>query len=195
MGRIFCEFVVRQKSCGFSTKMFSACWRYKPGFYFFSLHKINFINKLGKMFSIALTKTRNDLKRPTMSKKWSETTYNVQERTWNDLGQPRGRKTWCDLLWARNNLKQSTTSKGQPDDLHQTDSKFMEPLYLQNNELEASNATKKQQIISVVEIFCLSCAYERKIKANVRTKQSKATKHWIIVWLGSTLVQLSRFCK
>ena len=109
------EFAGRQKSCGFNTKIFSACWRYKPGFYFFSLHKINFINKLGKMFSIALTKTRNDLKRPTMSKKWSETTYNVQERTWNDLGQPRGRKTWCDLLWARNNLKQSTTSKGQPE--------------------------------------------------------------------------------
>ena len=34
------EFAGRQKSCGFNTKIFSACWRYKPGFYFFSLHKI-----------------------------------------------------------------------------------------------------------------------------------------------------------
>ena len=40
VGRFFCEFVGRQKSCGFNTKIFSACLRYKPGFYFFSLHKI-----------------------------------------------------------------------------------------------------------------------------------------------------------
>ena len=35
----FCEFVGRQKSCGFNTKIFSACRRYKSGF-FFPLHKI-----------------------------------------------------------------------------------------------------------------------------------------------------------
>ena len=40
VGRFFCEFVGRQKSCGFNTKILSACLRYKPGFYFFSLHKI-----------------------------------------------------------------------------------------------------------------------------------------------------------
>ena len=34
------EFVGRQKSCGFNTKIFSACLRYKPGFYFSSLHEI-----------------------------------------------------------------------------------------------------------------------------------------------------------
>ena len=36
--------------------------------------------------------TWNDLKRPTMSKKWVETTYNEQETTWNDLKQPRASK-------------------------------------------------------------------------------------------------------
>ena len=28
------------ESCGFNTKIFFVWWRYKPGFYFFSLHKI-----------------------------------------------------------------------------------------------------------------------------------------------------------
>ena len=46
-----------------------------------------------------LTKSRNDLKRPTTSKKQPETTYNKQETIWNDLQQ------------ARNDLKRSTTSK------------------------------------------------------------------------------------
>ena len=36
----FCEFVGRQTSCGFNTKILSVCLRSKPGFYFFSLHKI-----------------------------------------------------------------------------------------------------------------------------------------------------------
>ena len=39
-GRFFFKFVGRQKSRGFNTKIFSACLIYKPGFYFFSLHKI-----------------------------------------------------------------------------------------------------------------------------------------------------------
>ena len=40
VGRFFCEFVRRQISCGFKTRIFSACLRYKLGFYFFSLNKI-----------------------------------------------------------------------------------------------------------------------------------------------------------
>ena len=40
VGRFFCEFVGRQKSCGINTKILYACWRYKLGFYLFSLHKI-----------------------------------------------------------------------------------------------------------------------------------------------------------
>ena len=50
-----------------------------------------------------LTKTRNDQKGPTTSKKRPETTYNKQETTWNDL------------QWARNNLKRPTTSKKQSE--------------------------------------------------------------------------------
>ena len=38
-GRFFCEFVARKKNCGLNTKIFSACLKYKPGFYFFSLYK------------------------------------------------------------------------------------------------------------------------------------------------------------
>ena len=40
VGRVFRELVGRQKSCGFNTKKFSACLRYKPGSYFFSLYKM-----------------------------------------------------------------------------------------------------------------------------------------------------------
>ena len=40
VGRFFCEFVGRQIRCGFNTKILSARLRYKPGFYFFFLHKI-----------------------------------------------------------------------------------------------------------------------------------------------------------
>ena len=32
VGRFFREFIGRQKSCGFNTKILSAWWRYKPGF-------------------------------------------------------------------------------------------------------------------------------------------------------------------
>ena len=46
-------------------------------------------------FFLVLTKTRINLK-------WPETTYNEQEKTWNDL------------QWARNDLKQPTMSKTQP---------------------------------------------------------------------------------
>ena len=92
-----------------------------------------------------LQRARNDLKRPTTSKKWLETTYNEQETTWNDLEQPRARKkrheatyweqetTWNDLQQARVNLKQPALN-----------SNLIEPLHLKNNQLEGSNVTKKQ---------------------------------------------------
>ena len=65
-----------------------------------------------------LQQARNNLKRPTTSKKWLETTYNEPETTWNDLQQPREKKksqeatyyepetTSNDLQQARDNLKQ-----------------------------------------------------------------------------------------
>ena len=43
-------------------------------------------------------------------------------------------------------------------DLEKTDSNFMEPLYLKNNQLEGSNVKKKQQIKSVFAIFRIICA-------------------------------------
>ena len=158
-----------------------------------------------------LQRARNDLKRPGTSKKWLETTYNEQETTWNDLQQARNdlkwpttskkqpKMTWDNLQQERNDMKWPTVSKKRPEtiyrkqvttwkDLQGTDSNFMEPLNLKNNQLEGSNVTKKRYIISVVAIFCIMCAYERKINANVRTKRSKAKKHWIITWLASSLV-------
>ena len=67
-------------------------------------------------------RARNDVKRPTMKKKQSETTWSDSEMTWNNLQQ------------TRKNLK----------DLQRTDSNFMEPFYLKSNQLEGSNGTKKQ---------------------------------------------------
>ena len=58
-----------------------------------------------KAWRKVLTKTRNDLKRPTKSKKCPETTYNDLQRARNDLN---------DLQQARSDLKQSTMTKTQP---------------------------------------------------------------------------------
>ena len=95
-------------------------------------------------WKLVLTKTRNDLKRPTTSKKrpettwndlqwarndlkWPETTCNEQETTWNDLQRPTASKkrpemtyneqetTWNDLQRARDNLKWLITSKKLPE--------------------------------------------------------------------------------
>ena len=64
----------------------------------------------------SLQQTRNDLKRPTTSKKRPETTYNEQEMTWNDLERARNdlkgprmskkqpEMTWNNLQWARNDV-------------------------------------------------------------------------------------------
>ena len=71
-----------------------------------------------------------------MNKKRPETTYNEQEMTWNDMEQPSAIK------------KRHETTQGEQktawNDLQRTDSKFMELLYLKNNQLEGSNVTKKQ---------------------------------------------------
>ena len=40
------EFAGRQKSCGFNTKIFSACWRYKPGFYFSPCIRYKWVNSI-----------------------------------------------------------------------------------------------------------------------------------------------------
>ena len=56
-----------------------------------------------------LIKTRNDLKRPTASKKQPETTYNDLKRPVANKKRPGN-----DLQRARNNLKRPTTSKTQP---------------------------------------------------------------------------------
>ena len=76
------------------------------------------------------------MEQPTASKKQPET-------TWNNLEQ------------ERNDMKRPTVSKKQPEtiynnegttwnNLHRTDCYFMEPVYVKNNQLEGSNATKKQ---------------------------------------------------
>ena len=88
------------------------------------------------MFSIALTKTRNDLKRPTTSKKQPETTWNSLEEERQNMMRPIVSKKQSEMICN----KQGSTW----NDLHRTDSKFMEPLYLKNNKLEGSNVTKKQ---------------------------------------------------
>ena len=88
-------------------------------------------------WKLVLTKTRNDLKRPTTSKKrpettwnnlqwarndlkWPETTYNEQGTTRNYLKRPttskkRPETTYNDLQRARDDLKWLTTSKKLPE--------------------------------------------------------------------------------
>ena len=50
----FCQFVGRQISCGFNTKIFSAYLRYKPGFYFFSLYKIQ-MSKQHRLINLTIS--------------------------------------------------------------------------------------------------------------------------------------------
>ena len=45
--------------------------------------------------------------------------------------------------------------------LKRTDFNFMEPLYLKINQLEDSYVAKKQEINSVLAIFCTICAYAK----------------------------------
>ena len=60
VGRFFCEFVDRLKSCGINTKIFSVCWRYKPDFQFFfslQLHRIEMsVNSIDRSFKLSLTR-------------------------------------------------------------------------------------------------------------------------------------------
>ena len=53
-----------------------------------------------------LTKTRNDIRGP-------ETTYNVQEATWNDL--QRERNDMKQPTASKNDVKRATTSKKRPE--------------------------------------------------------------------------------
>ena len=57
VGGFFCEVVDRQKSCRFNTKIFSDCWRYKPGFYFFSpCIRYNWVNSIDWSTKLSLTR-------------------------------------------------------------------------------------------------------------------------------------------
>ena len=75
---------------------------------------------LVKMFLV--TVVRNDLKRPTVRKKWLETTCCDQERPETTYNQQ-------ETTWTK---------------LQRTDSNFMEALYFKINQLEGSSVTKKQ---------------------------------------------------
>ena len=125
------------------------------------------------------TTTRNDLKRP-------ETIYNEQEMTWNDL--PRARNdlkqsraskkrletayrdsetTWNDPQQAKNNLK-------RPE---RTDSSFIEPFYLENNQLEGSNVTKSNRSIPCLQYFVSSMHIQHNGRQKNQTKcQNKAKR-------------------
>ena len=61
VGRFFCEFVGRQISWGFNTKIFSAYLRYKPGFYFFSSYTIE-MSKQHRLMNLTISyQTRPNL--------------------------------------------------------------------------------------------------------------------------------------
>ena len=127
-------------------------------------------------------RARNELKRSTTTKKWLNTTHNEQKTTGNDLWQSKARKkrheaTNCEQETTWNNLQQGCDNLKR---LHRTEPSFMESIYSKNNHVEGSIVTKKEWIISVVEIFCIMCAYERKNKANVRTKRSKTLNNDLI---------------
>ena len=66
--------------------------------------------------TLALIKTRNDLKRPerlTTSKKRPKTTYNEQETTWNDPQRVRHNLQWPEHTYneQRKDAKRPTTSR------------------------------------------------------------------------------------
>ena len=50
---VFFLSIYEQKSCGLNTKILTACWRYKPEF-FFSLHKAK-MSKLHRSSAFSLT--------------------------------------------------------------------------------------------------------------------------------------------
>ena len=60
-----------------------------------------------------LTKTRNDLKLPTTSKKRPETTWKDLQRAKNDMERPETTYSKQETTW--NNLNQPITSKKQPE--------------------------------------------------------------------------------
>ena len=71
-------------------------------------------------WKLVLTKTRNDLKRPTTSKKRPETTWNNLQWARNDLERPttskkRPETTWNDLQRVRNDLKRPTTTYNEQE--------------------------------------------------------------------------------
>ena len=69
-----------------------------------NLHWLSLKNLFSiSLFQSVLTKTRNDLKRPTTSKEQSKTSKKRPETKWNDLQR------------ARNDLKRPTTSKKRPE--------------------------------------------------------------------------------
>ena len=87
-----------------------------------------------------LTKTRNNLKRPT-------TTYNEQETTWNDLQRHNEQETtWNDLQRARNDLKRpETTSMGkkQPETTYNEQETTWNDLKRARNDMKRPTRTWK----------------------------------------------------
>ena len=165
--------------------------------------KTIFYKRLFWLYLLKRGTTWNELQQARNNPKQPEKTYNEQETNWNDLQQPRNdlkrpttskkqpEMTYDNLKQEKNDMKRPTVSKKRPEttfnkdviiwkDLHRTEPSFMESIYSKNNHAEGSIVTKKQWIISVVEIFCIMCAYERKNKANVRTKRSKTLNNDLI---------------
>ena len=58
-----------------------------------------------------LSKMRNDLKQPTMSKKWPEMTYNKQEMTWIDPQQVRHNLQWPYLQRAKKRCEMTNSKQ------------------------------------------------------------------------------------
>ena len=131
------------------------------------------------------TTTRNDLKRP-------ETIYNEQEMTWNDL--PRARN---DLKQSRASMKRPTVTQKRPETTHNKQKTTWNDLNEQILALLNPSTWKiinwrarmSQKAIDQFRVYnisyhlCISnIMADRKIKPNVRTKQSEEKKHWIITW-------------
>ena len=117
-------------------------------------------------WKLVLTKTRNDLKRPTTSKKrpettwnnlqwarndlkWPETTYNEQGTTRNYLKRPttskkRPETTYNDLQRARDDLKWLTTSKKLPEMTYSEQETTRNDLQRARNYLKWPTASKKR---------------------------------------------------
>ena len=93
------------------------------------------------ILNTVLTKTRNDLQRPTTSKKWFETTYNEQEMTWNEL--QRARNAWNDLQRERNDLKRATASKKRPETTYNKQEMTWNNLEQERNDMKRLTENKK----------------------------------------------------